>query len=88
MSQNPLNHGAFINQRDYPHLARTSRALQRVSLPDLLDQFTPLRRRNAAGLVLRDIDHLDGMDRPGLGLRGGLLIALAARRLEAGGCRL
>jgi hypothetical protein len=38
--------------------------------------------------VLRDIDHLDGMDRPGLGLLGGLLIALAARRLEAGGCRL
>ena len=51
MPQDPLNYGTFINQRDYPHLARTSRALQRVGFPHLLDQFAPLE--TAIPLVLR-----------------------------------
>jgi len=78
MAQDALDDLALIYKGNNTHLAGACRTNQRVGLPDLFDEFTPLGRWRSAGTVFGDIDDLD----PGIGRLPfpafGLLIALPA----------
>lgn len=53
--QYALDDVGFVNEHHNSHLVLAVRAQERVRLPDLLDEFAQLLRRDPAGLGLGDI---------------------------------
>ena len=49
MAQNLFDHLALVDEGNNTHLAGALRTEQRIGFADLLDQFAPFGRRNAAG---------------------------------------
>jgi len=51
MAQNLFDHLALVDEGNNTHLAGALRAQERIGFPGLLDELTPLGRRDAAGFV-------------------------------------
>ena len=81
MAEDALDHVAVVDQGHDAHFFLALRAEKWVRFPHLLDELAPLGRGDAAGLMLRHIDDLDGLAR-GFGLFGGALIALATHLIR------
>ena len=81
MTQDALDHGWAVDQRNNPHLLLAFRAEERIGFPNLLDELAPFLGRNAAGLVFGNVYHRRGLA-VGLDCGSRLLVPLAAHLIR------